>query len=100
MARKGEKDREKKKRQIEDYKRQKLEAEEMLANADIDLDDYEDDQEYDAAQIQPGQYNQVAGGNYQALGPHNAGYPYGASGASAVPGHQGGKPPKAVPEDD
>ena len=35
------KDQEKKKKQIADYKRKKLEAEEMIANADLDYDDDE-----------------------------------------------------------
>jgi hypothetical protein len=33
---------EKKKKQIEEYKRQKLEAEEILANADLELDEDDD----------------------------------------------------------
>lgn len=74
---KFEKEQERKKRQIEDYKRRKLEAEELLANADIDFDDEED---YEEAQGQNQIYNQTAGQNNSLLGSHGAHY------GSQVPG--------------
>jgi hypothetical protein len=55
------KEQEKKKKQIADYKRKKLEAEEMLANADLgDYDDDDDIIDNRAAAIgHPLQYNPI-----------------------------------------